>query len=297
MNAPPFLRLALLAPLLCAAAQAQTLRIDSEPASARVEIDGVHVGQTPTVVAVDAGTRKVRLTRMGYAAWEQEVEAEPDTETALQAVLERPTGTFEIRDLPEGARVTLDGQPVSGPTAARSGGVVVQVEIPGRAPFQAGLPVGVGAETVAVYQPRQFRANVAVLAAAVPGGAQLLNDRETIGAVFLGAALLGGGTALVGQFSHASVESDHRAALFDYELAQTEAEVAATRAAVDDLVERGRGIRRLQLGGLALAGAAYLVSLTDAARHHVWRPGLRTSEPRYPTFSVAGAGGRLTLPL
>ncbi len=80
--------------------------------------------------------------------------------------------------------------------------------------------------------------------------------------------------------------ADHRQAVYAYEAAKSEAEVARARAEIDGhfaRAERLRTTRRLALGA---AAAVYVAGAAHALLHHVLRPGLRTSAPQLPPVTV-----------
>jgi len=50
-----------------------TMRIESTPPGADVELDGAFAGDTPSEVGVAAGEHSVRVTKSGYKAWERKI--------------------------------------------------------------------------------------------------------------------------------------------------------------------------------------------------------------------------------
>lgn len=52
-----------------------SLQVTSDPDEADVTLDGKFVGQTPLLIPLPAGDHTVRMTKSGYAAWEQKVHA------------------------------------------------------------------------------------------------------------------------------------------------------------------------------------------------------------------------------
>ena len=50
-----------------------TLRIESTPPGADIELDGAFAGNTPSEVGVAAGEHTVRVTKSGYKAWERKI--------------------------------------------------------------------------------------------------------------------------------------------------------------------------------------------------------------------------------
>lgn len=52
-----------------------SLQVTSDPDEADVALDGKFVGQTPLLIPLPAGDHTVRLTKSGYATWEQRIHA------------------------------------------------------------------------------------------------------------------------------------------------------------------------------------------------------------------------------
>ncbi len=273
----------------------QTLVAESKPQGARVEVDGVAVGVTPLTASVESGMRTVRLFRDGYEVWERSVRAAPGDTVFVGAPMARLRGTVVVAGAPGGSVVLVDGQPADGAASVEVGGVAVEVAVPGRAPFRIGVPVYGGVETTVTYRRRQFRPNLALVTALVPGGAQVLDGRPTVGALALGGTVASVGVALAGQLAFNDAQRDHRAALTQYRNANSEAEVEAALAQLDG--NRAQRIRRTQRGALVVASALYLAAGVDALLHHVWQPGLDVASPRAPDLALDGAGVRLTIPL
>ena len=67
------------------------LRVITEPAGARVTVDGVGWGQSPlTIRALTPGARVVRVTLDGYAAQERRVAVSSDTARTTVRITLRP---------------------------------------------------------------------------------------------------------------------------------------------------------------------------------------------------------------
>jgi len=65
-----------------------TMRIESTPPGADVELDGAFAGDTPSEVGVAAGEHSVRVTKSGYKAWERKIRISTGT-VKLAAELEK----------------------------------------------------------------------------------------------------------------------------------------------------------------------------------------------------------------
>lgn len=280
------------------AASAQgSLTVESTPSGARVEVDGRHIGSSPVTVTLEAGTHTVVLTRTGYEAWRQTIQVAEGEHGTLQAELVRRTGTVRVDGLPQGARAWVGDRPVTGVMDAPVGGVSVRVEVPGERPLLVGVPVVVGAETVATYRRAQPDLGFTVLTLLAPGGTQILDGREGAGVAFLGAFSLGLGVATERQFAYATLREAYALAVIEYESAESEIEIEARLAEIDLLIEQSDQVRRTQAIAIAAAGVVYLASAIDSVLHHTLRPGLDVSAPKFPDVSLDGAGVRLTFAL
>jgi serine/threonine-protein kinase len=91
------------------------LRVESEPAGARVQVNGAPRGQTPLdLVDLPFGVYAVRLELTGYDAQAQDVSLTADSPAAqlrVNLVAAAPaTGAADILSTPAGAAVSVDGQ-------------------------------------------------------------------------------------------------------------------------------------------------------------------------------------------
>lgn len=291
-------RLALLLAASASAAVAQgSLVIESTPPSARVEVDGRHVGSSPVTVPLEAGAHRVVLTRIGYQAWEQTVRVADGERVEVRAELERSLGTIVVEGVPAGSTIFVNGVPADGPVQAEAGGVSVRVEVPGERPLNIGAPVSSGAETVVSYaaNPRDpLRVGVAVLG---PGALQISGGRPVAGVLVLSAMAGSAAFAIQRQGTYSSIRQEHEVASNVYFAAGSEAEVIEALAVLDEIEARGRDVRSVQRRALLVGLAAYTLGAIDGLIHHTRRPRLRFSTPRFPNLSAEGTGVRLTFSL
>jgi TonB family protein len=94
-----------------------TLRVESEPAGARVTVDGETRGETPLELGeVSFGRHEVHLTLKGYVAQSRDVALsaeDPSGQVRVELVRPRPTsGTTSFVSVPAGATVFVDGRRV-----------------------------------------------------------------------------------------------------------------------------------------------------------------------------------------
>ncbi|MGD9140398.1 MAG: CHAT domain-containing protein [bacterium] len=62
---------------------------ESEPADARIFLDGKDVGLTPAAIEVSVGEHQVALMKKGYRRWQASVDVKKGPETVVRAVLQR----------------------------------------------------------------------------------------------------------------------------------------------------------------------------------------------------------------
>lgn len=91
--------------------QAETIHV-TEP-GAEVAVDGETVGTSPlpAPVVLDIGTRRVRVSKEGYRAWDEDVPVGGSASTTVEVKLERAAGHLEVR-VPDGAVVAVDDHEV-----------------------------------------------------------------------------------------------------------------------------------------------------------------------------------------
>lgn len=274
---------------------AQSLVVESDPMGARVEVDGVFAGTTPLVRSVSPGRRAVLVRRAGFAPWQQDVDVTASDTTRVMATLDPLLGTLELEGLPDGATATVDGQAIEGSAAVGVGPSIVVVHVPGRPDARQRVSVAEGRTTSVSYEPRQFSGVWAAAALAVPGGVQVAERRPLIGVAVLAGVAGSAGLALLADARMSAAREDYQQAVYDYNAATSETDVAQARARIDDQIDRSHRFqttRRIALGAMA---TVYLAGATDALLHHVLRPGLRASAPKLPPVSIHAQDGGLSL--
>lgn len=95
-----------------------TLFLLSEPAGALVEVDGKPLGQTTPTSApsLPPGSHSVRFQRAGLAPVAQNVTVKAGERSVVQVTMPPVTHRLEVRSVPDGAAVFLDGRLVLGET-------------------------------------------------------------------------------------------------------------------------------------------------------------------------------------
>lgn len=101
-----------------------SLRIESTPPSAAIEVDGVRVGTTPGRIELPPGDHQVRLEIPGHQPWTGQVRLERDHEYPMSVDLKPVVAAASLRidSTPAGAEVLVDG--------ARTGATPVESELP-----------------------------------------------------------------------------------------------------------------------------------------------------------------------
>jgi formylglycine-generating enzyme required for sulfatase activity len=113
--------------------------IESEPAGARVALDGKDIGVTPLTAPIDAGNYSLSLTAQGFRPWETSIQVKAETPQKIGPVkLGLPDGILAVRSSPSQADVAVAGR------------------YRGRTPLDVSLPPGVEYEIAinhAGYEP------------------------------------------------------------------------------------------------------------------------------------------------
>ena len=87
-----------------------TLQISAIPAGARVTVDGVDNGVTPSVVDAPSGVRQVRISAPGLKTWESSIVlAAGEALNVGPITLGQPDAHLVLTSVPAGAEVTLGG--------------------------------------------------------------------------------------------------------------------------------------------------------------------------------------------
>jgi hypothetical protein len=155
--------------------------IHSIPSGADVEINDVHRGKTPVLVAdLPYGIHRAQLTKSGFLPRQLDISVNDRTPQQLNATLSSDTATVAIRTDPSGATVTLDG--VSEGTSpctlegVRTGNMKLGITAAGHHPFEETLLLKAGEtrELDITLRPRPSSLQVTTTP---PGARILINDQ------------------------------------------------------------------------------------------------------------------------
>ena len=87
--------------------------VNSEPANAKIYLDGEYIGTTPDIIRSSAlGTHVVEIRKEGYEVWREIVDIKIGEGNAITAALQLKTGVFKIESNPSTAMVHIDGREV-----------------------------------------------------------------------------------------------------------------------------------------------------------------------------------------
>jgi len=88
------------------------LRVESNPSEAEIYVDGEFQGRTPQDLRLSDGSHTLVLRRVGSRDYTQQVLVEAGKPADLVAELVQDQGELTVLGLPDGAAVTLDGNPL-----------------------------------------------------------------------------------------------------------------------------------------------------------------------------------------
>jgi len=157
------------------------LLVHSTPDRAEVEINGVHRGTTPVLVAdLPYGIHRAKITKSGYLPRPLDITIDSRIPRRISTTLTADTATLSVKTAPPGAEVALDGIR-QGATpceiaSVRTGEVKLGITAPGHHPFEETLALQAGEvrqiDITLRPQPSSLRITT------TPAGARiLLNDQ------------------------------------------------------------------------------------------------------------------------
>jgi len=85
--------------------------VQSEPAGAAIFAGEEQVGVTPAIIELLEGTHEITVAKDGYAAWDGNVEAEPNASQSIPLITLQPADAkLLVNTIPRGANVTVNGR-------------------------------------------------------------------------------------------------------------------------------------------------------------------------------------------
>ncbi len=160
------------------------LKVFANVKGAKVFLDDVEIGATPTIRLLPPGTYKVRLELPGYEAYEKEITILPNKAVTINPELVKVVGSIEIAANVEGAEVYLQGRFVgTTPNAVvedlPQGTYQIQVKKVGYATYSGPITIkpNVRLKLKVELTPNAGLVNVT----SVPEGANVFLDGEFVG--------------------------------------------------------------------------------------------------------------------
>ncbi|GAX61547.1 hypothetical protein SCALIN_C24_0046 [Candidatus Scalindua japonica] len=93
--------------------RAGSIRIKSEPSTAKIYLDGNNISYTPDIIRdVTPGIHEIEIKTGGYNTWSKKVTVEAGEENDLTAVLQKRTGAVSLKSEPAMAKIFLDGNAI-----------------------------------------------------------------------------------------------------------------------------------------------------------------------------------------
>ena len=90
-----------------------SIDINSEPFDATILIDGNKIGSTPeTIKNLKPGVHQVEVRADGFDNWSDSVEVTAEGKSVVTAILQKASGSINIKSTPEGAKVFIDDKEV-----------------------------------------------------------------------------------------------------------------------------------------------------------------------------------------
>ncbi len=90
-----------------------SIRIKSEPSTAKIFLDGNAIGITPDSIRnVAPGIHDVKICLDGYKVWSKKVSVKVGEEVVLNAILQKSAGSIRIKSEPSMAKIYLDGDAI-----------------------------------------------------------------------------------------------------------------------------------------------------------------------------------------
>lgn len=184
-----------------AAERTGAISIRSKPAGARIFVDGVDRGVTPSdVLGIASGQRSVAVSLDGYVPASEEILVEPEQKSVLRLELRRKTGEMKITSAPDGARVLIDGKKRgSAPLTLRElpvGTYQVALELKNHKPWSQSVEILF--EKTTALAPDLIEEDGFIAVIVDPPGARVSLDGEEIGIAEAGKPLRHGPVAAGG---------------------------------------------------------------------------------------------------
>ena len=160
-----------------------SINVKSEPKSAKIFLDGKHVGTTPEeILSISPGTHEIQVKMDGFDVWSETVNIEAGKENSITAKLQRSTGSLMIESKPADAVIFFDGKEIgTTPEIVMSGSKgthTVEIKLDGYETWKKSVDIKPGTEEslTAILQIRTGSLNIN---STPPGGTIFIDGIES----------------------------------------------------------------------------------------------------------------------
>mgnify|MGYP003957923991 FL=1 len=90
-----------------------SVSVKSQPKSAKIYLDGEHVGITPeSITSINPGIHEIKVEMENYDVWTDTINIETGKENVITAMLQRSTGSLMVESDPTNAMILVDGKEI-----------------------------------------------------------------------------------------------------------------------------------------------------------------------------------------
>jgi hypothetical protein len=160
-----------------------SVSIKSQPKSAKIYLDGKHVGITPeSITSINPGIHEIKVEMENYDVWTDTINIETGKENVITAVLQRSTGSLMVESDPTNAMILVDGKEV-GLTpeiimSSAKGTHAIEVRIDGYDTWKKNVDIEPGVEN-SLTAILQIKTGSLIINSKPTGGTIFLNGEET----------------------------------------------------------------------------------------------------------------------
>jgi len=282
------------------------LVVTTVPESSAVYVENVFAGKAPVRLSSQKpGTRNIKVIKVNFAIWEQNVELHPGETVTVEAKLKTKFGMVSIEVNSPDAEVLVDGSVVS------SGSVADQLIAGGWHEIEVRRVGGRDAVSEHTYimpgeKARwQARFDVASRRAflwslAVPGLGQVIDGSVPEGLLFMGGFVAACLFTVTQSEHYTDALNQYNGTLARYRLLTDESQTMIAGQELSAQYDRLKSPRNLRTVAFALAGGVYVSSLVEAFLNHssittLSKESASTVGRIHPDLAVTGSEARLTL--
>jgi|GEM_PF-1005352 len=180
------------------------LSVESNPSEAEIYVDGEFQGRTPQDLRLSEGVHTLRLHRAGSRDYTRQVQIEAGKPADLVAELVQDQGELTVLGLPNGALVTLDGNPLGTAPIERVTAPVgphwLHYSAEGMEPLRKPIWISIQGQqetivTIAVQEKTRW--NAIWRSMLFPGIGQMYSEQSLKAILFLSAGAICAGTTTI----------------------------------------------------------------------------------------------------